>query len=123
MEQDAEGKTSIAEQVTKARAEIERRGWSLDEQHVFVDRVSGDRLARFDRPLAAAHSGAIDVIVFSKINRLGRNVVDLVAIEEELRELGVGLVCLDNPFDTTTPAGRAQFQMMAVFAEWEKRIS
>jgi DNA invertase Pin-like site-specific DNA recombinase len=120
VEQDREGKTSLDEQLDKARAEIERRGWTLDEQHIFVDRVSGDRLARFDQPLAAAHRHEFDAIVFTKINRLGRNLLDLVAIEEELRELGVGLVCLDNPFDTTTPAGRAQFQMMAVFSEWEK---
>jgi DNA invertase Pin-like site-specific DNA recombinase len=120
VEQDREGKHSLDEQLDKARAEIERRGWTLDGAHVFVDRVSGDRLARFDRPLAAAHAREFDVIVFTKVNRLGRNLLDLLAIHDELAEVGVGLVCIDQPFDTTTPAGRAQFQMLGVFAEWEK---
>jgi DNA invertase Pin-like site-specific DNA recombinase len=120
VEQDREGKHSLDEQLDKCRAEIARRGWTLDERHVFVDRVSGDKRSRFDRPLAAAHNREFDAILFTKVSRLARNMLDIVAVEEELRELGIGLVCIDQPFDTTTPAGRAQFQMLAVFAEWEK---
>jgi DNA invertase Pin-like site-specific DNA recombinase len=120
VEQDREGKTSLDEQLDKARAEVSCRGWSLDAQHVFVDRVSGDRLSRFDRVLAAAHAREFDVIVFTKVNRLARNLRDLLAIHDELQDLGVGLLCLEQPFDTTTPSGRAQLQMLGLFAEWEK---
>jgi DNA invertase Pin-like site-specific DNA recombinase len=109
VEQDAEGKTSIAEQVARCRAEIERRGWTLDERHVYVDRVSGKLTSRFERPLAAARAGAIDALVFTKIDRLARSLRDMLNVEAELSELGVVLICTDFPLDTTTPAGRLMF--------------
>jgi site-specific DNA recombinase len=119
VEQDAEGKTSIAEQVARCRAEIERRGWTLDERHVFVDRVSGKLTSRFERPLAAARAGEIDALVFAKVDRLARSLRDLLNIEGELSELGVALVCTDQPIDTTTPTGRLMFQQLGAFAEYE----
>jgi DNA invertase Pin-like site-specific DNA recombinase len=119
VEQDAEGKTSIAEQMARCRAEIERRAWTLDERHVFVDRVSGKLTSRFERPLAVAREGAIDALVFAKVDRLARSLRDLLNIEAELSELGVALVCTDQPIDTTTPTGRLMFQQLGAFAEYE----
>jgi site-specific DNA recombinase len=119
IEQDAEGKTSIAEQVARCRAEIERRGWTLDERHVFVDRVSGKLTSRFERPLAAARAGAIDALVFTKVDRLARSLRDMLNLEAELSDLGVVLVATDLPLDTTTPAGRLVFQQWGAIAEYE----
>ena len=119
VEQDAEGKTSIAEQVARCRAEIERRGWTLDERHVYVDRVSGKLTSRFERPLAAARAGAIDALVFTKIDRLARSLRDMLNVEAELSELGVVLICTDFPLDTTTPAGRLMFHQLGAWAEYE----
>lgn len=119
VEQDAEGKTSIAEQVARCRAEIERRGWTLDERHVHVDRVSGKLTSRFERPLAAARAGAIDALVFTKIDRLARSLRDMLNVEAELSELGVVLICTDFPLDTTTPAGRLMFHQLGAWAEYE----
>ena len=110
VEQDAEGKTSIAEQVARCRAEVERRGWTLDERHIFVDRVSGKLTSRFERPLAAARAAEFDALVFTKVDRLARSLRDMLNVEAELSELGVVLVATDLPLDTTTPAGRLVFQ-------------
>lgn len=119
IEQDAEGKTSIAEQVARCRAEIDRRGWTLDERHVFVDRVSGKLTSRFERPLAAARAGQIDALVFTKVDRLARSLRDMLNLEAELSDLGVVLVATDLPLDTTTPAGRLVFQQWGAIAEYE----
>jgi site-specific DNA recombinase len=119
VEQDAEGKTSIAEQVARCRAEIERRGWTLGEAHVFVDRVSGKLTSRFERPLAAARAGEFDALVFTKVDRLARSLRDMLNLEAELSDLGVVLVATDLPLDTTTPAGRLVFQQWGAIAEYE----
>lgn len=119
IEQDAEGKTSITEQVAKARAEVARRGWTLDERHVFIDRVSGKLTSRFERPLTAARSGEIDALVFTKVDRLARSLRDLLNIEAELAELGVALVCTDQPIDTSTATGRLLFHQLGSIAEFE----
>src|SRR5215217_882094 len=119
VEQDAEGKTSIAEQVARCRAEIERRGWTLDERHIYIDRVSGKLTSRFERPLAAARAGEFDALVFIKVDRLARSLRDLLNIEAELADLGVALVCTDQPIDTTTATGRLMFQQLGAFAEYE----
>jgi DNA invertase Pin-like site-specific DNA recombinase len=119
VEQDAEGKTSIAEQVARCRVEVERRGWELDQRHIYVDRVSGRLTSRFERPLAAARAGEFDALVFTKVDRLARSLRDLLNIEAELSELGVALVCTDQPIDTTTPTGRLMFHQLGAFAEYE----
>jgi DNA invertase Pin-like site-specific DNA recombinase len=119
VEQDTEGKTSIAEQVARCRAEIDRRGWTLNEQHIFVDRVSGKLTSRFERPLAAARNREFDALVFTKVDRLARSLRDMLNVEAELSELGVVLVATDLPLDTTTPAGRLVFQQWGAIAEYE----
>jgi DNA invertase Pin-like site-specific DNA recombinase len=119
IEQDAEGKTSIAEQVDKGRTEVERRGWTLDERHVYIDRVSGKLTSRFERPLAAARAAEFDALIFTKVDRLARSLRDLLNVEAELAELGVALVCIDQPVDTTTATGRLMFQQFGAWAEYE----
>jgi site-specific DNA recombinase len=119
IEQDAEGKTSLDEQVARCRAEIERRGWTLDEAHVYIDRVSGKLTSRFERPLAAARAGEFDALVFTKVDRLARSLRDMLNVEGELTDLGVVLVATDFPLDTTTAAGRLMFQQFGAWAEYD----
>ena len=57
------------------------------------------------------------------VDRLGRSLQDLVAFLGELHALGVDLFLHQQGLDTTTPAGKAMFQMMGVFAEFSGRSS
>ena len=53
------------------------------------------------------------------VDRLGRSLQDLVAFLGELRAAGVDLFLHQQALDTSTPSGRALFQMLGVFAEFE----
>ena len=56
------------------------------------------------------------------VDRLGRSLQDLIAFLGELRAVGCNLYLHQQGIDTTTPAGRALFQMLGVFAEFERAI-
>jgi DNA invertase Pin-like site-specific DNA recombinase len=64
----------------------------------------------------------IDVVMAWGVDRLGRSMQDLVAFLGELRAVGCDLYLHQQGVDTTTPAGRALFQMLGVFAEFERAI-
>jgi DNA invertase Pin-like site-specific DNA recombinase len=56
------------------------------------------------------------------VDRLGRSLQDLVAFLSEIKGAGVDLYLHQQAIDTSTPAGRALFQMMGVFAEFERAM-
>jgi DNA invertase Pin-like site-specific DNA recombinase len=56
------------------------------------------------------------------VDRLGRSLQDLIAFLAELHAKGIGLYLHQQGLDTTTPAGKAMFQMMGVFAEFERAM-
>jgi DNA invertase Pin-like site-specific DNA recombinase len=56
------------------------------------------------------------------VDRLGRSLQDLVGFLEELRAKGVDLYLHVQGLDTSTPAGRAMFQMLGVFNEFERAM-
>ena len=72
--------------------------------------------------LEKAKNGEIDVIVFWKLDRFCRSLVDLVNIERMLRSYGVGLCSVTEFIDTTTPVGRFNFRNLASVAELEREL-
>jgi DNA invertase Pin-like site-specific DNA recombinase len=56
------------------------------------------------------------------VDRLGRSLQDLVGFLSELHALGIDLFLHQQGLDTTTPAGKAMFQMMGVFAEFDRSM-
>jgi DNA invertase Pin-like site-specific DNA recombinase len=119
----AERGLSLEQQQDAARAEIDRREWTLAE--TYVERgVSGAKDSRpeLDRMLADAETGEFDALVIPKLDRLGRSARGLFNVHSRLRDAGVELVCLSPIIDATTPSGRAQLGMLAVFAEFEREM-
>jgi DNA invertase Pin-like site-specific DNA recombinase len=93
----------------------------------FVDAgISGakgrDKRPAFDQLLKAAVRRKIDVVAAWSVDRLGRSLQDLVGFLGELKGAGVDLYLDRQAVDTTTPAGKALFQMLGVFAEFERSI-
>lgn len=98
------------------------RGWVVTE---FVDHgVSGARERRpgLDALLTAVRSRKVDVVACTKLDRLARSTHHLVTLAKELEALGVDLVVLDQAIDTTTPAGRLLFHVLAAIAEFERDL-
>jgi len=87
---------------------------------VFTDHGVTGKLAsrpQWDACRAFLRDG--DVLVVTKLDRIGRSVGNLVGVAGELHQLGVDLVVLDQAIDTATPAGRMLFHVLAAIAEFE----
>lgn len=114
---------SIEGQVSECWDYCQRRGWVV--QYVFIDEChSGGIIDRpkFQLMLEKARKGEINVIVFWKLDRFCRSLVDLVNIERTLRSWGVGLCSVTELIDTTTPVGRFNFRNIASVAELEREL-
>ena len=83
---------------------------------------SRDKRPAFDALCRDATKRQFDVVMAWSVDRLGRSLQDLVAFLSELHALGIDLFLHQQGLDTTTPAGKAMFQMMGVFAEFERSI-
>jgi DNA invertase Pin-like site-specific DNA recombinase len=81
-----------------------------------------DKRPQFDALCKAAARREFDVVMAWSVDRLGRSLQDLVAFLSELHALRIDLFLHQQGLDTTTPAGKALFQMMGVFAEFERAM-
>jgi DNA invertase Pin-like site-specific DNA recombinase len=100
-----------------------RSGWKIIG--VYEDAgISGakgrDRRPGFDRLLRDATARKINMVAAWSVDRLGRSLQHLVAFLSELGALGCDLYLHQQALDTSTPSGRAMFQMCGVFAEFER---
>jgi DNA invertase Pin-like site-specific DNA recombinase len=64
----------------------------------------------------------VDMVAAWSVDRLGRSLIDLLGLLGELHSKGVDLFLHQQGLDTSTPSGRAMFQMMGVFAEFERAM-
>jgi len=76
----------------------------------------------FDAMCRDATKRQFDVVMAWSVDRLGRSLQDLVGFLSEIHALRVDLYLHQQGLDTTTPAGKAMFQMMGVFAEFERAM-
>jgi DNA invertase Pin-like site-specific DNA recombinase len=122
-EEQADSGAGLAAQEAAIRAECERRALPLLAMHTDAG-VSGKSLVRpaLTAALAELDAGHGDVLMVSKLDRLTRSVHDASGLMQRSEKAGWGLVALDAPVDTTTPAGRAMAQILSVFAELERRL-
>lgn len=111
------------------RRELERvaefSGWDIVE--VYEDHgISGakgkDERPAFKKLCEDATGRKFNIIMAWSVDRLGRSMKDLVDFMEELKVLKVDLYLKQQNIDTTTPAGKAMFQMVGVFAEFERAM-
>src|SRR5262249_20321536 len=103
----------------------QRHGWSVVAE--FSDAgISGtkgrDRRPGFDGLCKAITRREIDLVATWSVDRLGRSLQHLVAFLSELQASGVDLYLHRQGLDTSTPAGRALFGMMGIFAEFERAL-
>ena len=81
-----------------------------------------DRRPAFDKLCRDAARREFDMVMAWSVDRLGRSLQDLVGFLSELHAFKIDLFLRQQGLDTTTPAGKAMFQMMGVFAEFERAM-
>lgn len=116
---------TVENQVLALNEVAQRSGWTV--VYVFSDEgVSGakgrDRRPGFDALLTAISRREIDLVAAWSVDRLGRSLPDLVNFLSEVQAKGVDLYLHQQAIDTSTPSGRMLFQMLGVFAEFERAI-
>jgi DNA invertase Pin-like site-specific DNA recombinase len=116
---------TTANQERELRAVAKRAGWEIVK--VYKDHgISGakgrDKRPAYNAMLRDAFRRQFDVVMAWSVDRLGRSLQELVTFLGELHALHVDLHLHQQGIDTTTPAGKALFQMMGVFAEFERSM-
>lgn len=114
-----------ARQERELRTVAQARGWEVVE--VYADNgISGskgrEQRPAFDRLHQDATRRRFDIVMAWSVDRLGRSLKDLLVFLGELQAAGVELFLYQQAVDTTTPSGRAMFQMLGVFAEFERSM-
>ena len=112
-------------QLAELRAWAERAGYVVIGEYV-DQAVSGAKgrngRPRFDALRKAAVRREFDVMAAWSVDRLGRSLQDLVEFLNEIHAHRVDLYLHQQGMDTTTPSGKALFQMCGVFAEFERAM-
>jgi DNA invertase Pin-like site-specific DNA recombinase len=122
-EEQAASGAGLEAQRAAIRQEADRRGWSLVE--IYQDTASGKSATGrvgLRAALGDLDTKAADALVVAKLDRLSRSLADFSTLMERSRRRGWEIVVLDLNVDTTTPTGEAMASMLAVFAQWERRM-
>ena len=119
------GEQTTRNQRRELKAVAERHGWNVVA--TFEDAgVSGakgrDERPGYDKLMKAVARREIDMVAAWSVDRLGRSLTHLLSFLTELHAKGVDLFLHQQGLDTTTPSGRAMFQMLGVFAEFERAM-
>lgn len=103
----------------------QRSGWTI--VHTFADQgISGaksrDQRPGFDALLKAVARREIDLVAAWSVDRLGRSLSDLVGFLSDLQGQNCDLFLHQQAIDTSTPSGKMLFQLLGVFAEFERSM-
>ncbi|MFH5252516.1 recombinase family protein [Burkholderia semiarida] len=122
----AYARVSTSDQTTANQLrEIEAAGFSVDKRRVVSESISGsvsaDQRPGFAQLLVKMEEG--DVLIVTKLDRLGRNAMDVRATVEGLAERGIRVHCLTlGGVDLTSAAGRMTMQVLNAVAEFERDL-
>lgn len=121
--EQADSGAGLAAQRTAIEAECAHRGWEIVE--LIEDAgFSAKNLKRpgIQRALELLDAGEVDGLVVAKLDRLSRSMLDFTGLMARGSAKGWAIVALDCAVDTTTPAGEAMANVLATFAQFERRL-
>lgn len=119
-------RVSTNDQTTQNQSlEIQAAGFGLEARRLIEENISGSVAAK-ERPgfmKLIDRMEPSDVLVVTKLDRLGRNAMDVRATVEQLAASGVRVHCLAlGGVDLTSPAGKMTMQVIAAVAEFERDL-
>ena len=121
--------STVEQDVTNQRRELEavaqRHGWRIVA--VFSDTGVSGAKGRAERPgldelMKAVARRDVDMVAAWSVDRLGRSLQGLLEVLMEFRAKGIDLYLHQQGIDTSTPGGKAMYQMLGVFAELEREL-
>ena len=123
-DEQADSGAGLEAQRGAIRAECERKGWTLLRIHEDAS-ASGKGLngrPGLGEALGLLDKGQADALVVAKLDRLSRSLLDFASLMERSRKNGWALVALDLGVDTSTPSGEMMANVLATFAQFERRL-
>src|SRR5258708_487523 len=106
-------------------AVAKRHNWNIVAEYVdhgISGAVGRDQRPAFDKMLKAATRREIDIIAAWSVDRLGRSLQHLVEFLGEIHAAGVDLYLHQQGLDTATPPGKAMFQMLGIFTQFDRSL-
>jgi len=113
---------TVKNQIDTCRKFCEVKGWI--DPIVYSDTISGAKSSRpaFNQMMDELRKYKFRAVIVTKIDRLGRSLQHLIGILDEFKSKKVEFVAVTQNIDTTSAAGRLQWQIMGAFAEFEREL-
>ncbi len=118
-------RVSSSEQNTENQVlAIKSKGYEIPNNRIISETISGSVQAMQRKGFSALVEHKLesgDTLVVLKLDRLGRDNIDVQQTVTMLTDRGINVICLDLPNpDLSSPDGKLIFQMFSVFAEFER---
>ena len=109
-------------QVIKLKQVAERNGWEV--QAIYADTISGAKSKRpeLDKLMKSVMRKEVDMVMVWSVDRLGRSLQHLTTLLSDIESKGIDLYLHQQNIDTSTPSGKMLFQLLGVFAEFERSM-
>ena len=100
----------------------ERNGWEV--QAIYADTISGAKSKRpeLDKLMKSVMRKEVDMVMVWSVDRLGRSLQHLTTLLSDIESKGINLYLHQQNIDTSTPSGKMLFQLLGVFAEFERSM-